>query len=866
MRRRNRLKLGSIIGVITLISVATGVAVGAFGVYLSDLSRRNHQAWHELSREENEFSSMIESLILHLGHGGFIQNFKNYILRGEPEYAENSRKNISEALNTIDFLETHSLSSEITSEIAKIKKMIEQHNDEFELAIIDISNITPDKLDTIANASEYIAEMSMTLLVNSSKLRLKYQFYFTEEFNHQIDILLEFGYLIFLIVAAVGAVLVFMVIRQTNLSWRLQSSNEEVTLLLKSAPDAMLYADGNGCIVSANDRATEMLGYGPDEFRGMSVGAVVPVGEDIAGFLYPADPAQAKHLGSSLALQNLVATTRDGIAIPVSVNLNSIHRDGERMAIVAIRDATAVRERLEGLATSLAQQLEELRAEKLKTSAILDTVVEGIVTIDDAGRIDSLNNAAEKFFGWRADEILGRNIKMLMPSPYQENHDGYLDAYRTTGVAKIIGTGREVEGLRKDGSVFPMELAIGHTELPDRRMFIGVIRDRTEYHRQAEREAELRNQLQQSEKLSTVGTLAGGIAHDFNNILTPILGYCALLLGTLPDESTEADDVRVIDRSARRARDLVAQLLAFARPTDAGRSPVSVREAIAEAVTLVHPITPPKVRLSIPDFVGDLVVDANASRLQQVLVNLLTNALDALAAEGGEVSVRCDAVAELPGSSPGDGRRFACIVVEDNGRGMPPQVASRVFESFFTTKPVGTGLGLSVAYDIVNGWGGHLTVHSRPGAGSIFSVYLPLSNADAPVAQPAALTTGSGRVLVVDDDPDVLAVTGQMLARLGYQSTLAGSVDEALTLIATGVEGFDVILTDHTMPGRPVSDLLATAERVWPGIATLVMSGFELREDKDLAVGDGRVLRKPLTLSELSKALARARGIQTDTN
>ncbi|MEQ9333810.1 PAS domain S-box protein [Thalassobaculum sp.] len=868
MQRRDRAKLGSIIAAIILCAVATGVALGAFGLYLSDLSNRQHRAWRDFAREENLISNSVEALHFHLGYGGFIHNFKNFVLRGTAEYADRTQEHIAAARLELNHLRDALQNPELRAAIADIRAAVDGYEERLRLVLTERASMTAEQVDRNVRYDDTAAVRALGLLSTASTARIQEQFEAADELSRQINRLLGFGLLIFVLVAAVGTALVIMVIRLATLSRRLRNANEEVTLLLKSAPDAVLHADGDGRIISANDRATEMLGYSPDEFRGMSVGTLVPVVDDVVDFLYPEDPEAALSPGSSLALQDLVATTRDGAEIPVSVNLNSILRDGERMAIVAIRDATAERGRLLRLTAALAQRVEELSSEKLKTTAILDTVVEGIVTIDEAGQIDSLNHAAERIFGWRADEVIGRNIKVLMPSPYQEDHDGYLQAYRSTGEAKIIGIGREVEGLRKDGSVFPMELAIGHTELPDRRMFTGVIRDRTEHHRQAAREAELRDQLQQSAKLSTVGTLAGGIAHDFNNILTPILGYCDLLLGTLPEGSAEAQDVRVIERSARRARDVVAQLLAFARPTDAGRTPVSVGGAIAEAVALVQPIIPPNVRLTVTDVDGDPIVDANASRLQQVLVNLLGNALDALAAGGGEISVRCETTSDLPGEAPSGDRRYACILVEDNGPGMPPEIAGRVFEPFFTTKPIGsgTGLGLSVAYGIVTGWGGRLTVRSRPGAGSVFAVYLPLSDTDVPAAQPSPLMTGSGRVLVVDDDPDVLSVTGRMLERLGYRSTLVGSVDDALTLIGEGTEDFDIILTDHTIAGRPVSDLVAAAERLWPGIATLVMSGFDLRVDNGLAVGGGRFLRKPLTLSELSTALARARGIHTDTN
>ena len=519
-----------------------------------------------------------------------------------------------------------------------------------------------------------------------------------------------------------------------------------------------------------------------------------------------------------------------------------------------------------------ARQPGPLTEDQSRLAAILDTVVDAVITIDRSGRIESVNRATQRIFGYQPAELIGQNVKVLMPSPDRDRHDDYLRAYLTTGVARIIGIGREVVGQRKDGSVFAMELAVGHTQLADRHLFTGVVRDISQRKREQQRAEELRQQLVQSEKLRTVGTLAGGLAHDFNNLLTPILGYTDLLLTAFPAGSAQREDVETIRRAARRGRDLVAQLLAFSRPTVEQVGPVPVGASIAEAAKLIRPSLPPHIAILQGDIPDSLQILGDASRLQQVLVNLMTNAIDAMRPTGGRLTVTVEtleadreAVAELVHLVVG--QRYGRIAIEDTGPGMSAEVRARIFEPFFTTKPVGkgTGLGLSVAYGIITGWGGDITVYSEPGKGTVFNIYLPIVTGTAGAGEIELPLEGSGHVLVVDDEEDVRLVAVRMLDRLGYTASTAPSADAALVQLETGeMRTPDIILTDQTMPGRPVQDLIRGARERLPHVPVLLMSGFDLRGSADGVSGVDGLIQKPLTLDNLSRALTAARLRGTD--
>jgi two-component system sensor kinase FixL len=340
---------------------------------------------------------------------------------------------------------------------------------------------------------------------------------------------------------------------------------------------------------------------------------------------------------------------------------------------------------------------------------IVDTATEGVVTIDDRGIVETMNGAAERLFGWTAAELVGRNVKDLMPAPFAAEHDDYLRRYLATGERRIIGIGREVVGQKRDGTQFPIDLSVGEGTIDGRKFFTAVISDITE------RKA-MQTKLAQTERLAAVGELAAGVAHEVNNPINTIIN-CAQLI---EDGDDAHANCRVIIEEGQRVAEIVRDLLQFARDDRAEPQPTSLPEVVERTLRLIgenlkrHGI---QLRVSVPEDLPP--VFARPQQVQQVLLNLLINAKDALLQEA-----RGDRRIDLSATPVADGVQIA---VQDNGPGIPPELGDRVFEPFVTTKRArgGTGLGLSISRSIVESYGGRITATSSPGQGATFRVVLP---------------------------------------------------------------------------------------------------------------------------------------------
>jgi two-component system sensor kinase FixL len=351
-------------------------------------------------------------------------------------------------------------------------------------------------------------------------------------------------------------------------------------------------------------------------------------------------------------------------------------------------------------------------AEASLMRAIIATATEGIVTMDERGRIHLVNRAAELMFGYAPGALVGRSVTDLMPEPYRSEHSGYVHSYLTTGVAKIIGIGREVTALRRDGSQFPLDLSVGEGSHDGRRFFVAILRDVSERR-------DLQAKLSLAERLAALGELAAGVAHEINNPVTTILN-CAQLIQDGDDAREHA--AMIADEGARIAS-IVQDLLQFARSDRKDNAPTDLQDALMRTARLVreglqrHGIT---LELSVAD--GLPHVAADRSQLQQVMLNLIHNARDALL----PLSDRPRRI--LVEAHPDRGG--VALVVRDTGPGVPLELRTRIFEPFFTTKRTrgGTGLGLSITKSLIDGFGGSVTVAGAPGQGAEFCVWLPAAN------------------------------------------------------------------------------------------------------------------------------------------
>jgi PAS domain S-box-containing protein len=435
----------------------------------------------------------------------------------------------------------------------------------------------------------------------------------------------------------------------------------------------------------------------------------------------------------------------DGKSLDVELTA-SRHGCGRTTAVMLLaRDIGVMRERAM-----------RSRWREQQLSGILETVADGIITINERGTIQSYNAAAQVIFGWSPAEVIGRNVSMLMPDPDRSRHDGYLGAYLISGRPRIIGKSREVIGLRRDETTFPMDLTVTELRSDGQCLFIGVIRDLTERKR-AEREREtLRNQLYHSQKMEAIAQLASGIAHDFNNIVNAMVACADNALSAVDPVSPAAKDIEQVISAGWRAGDIVNQLLTFSKQ-HAGESRLVALDAIVtEVAALVKAALPRAIALQVEIGHGPFMVLGDPTRLFQVLTNLCVNARQAMGRGPGTLTITLDKLA-VRGIFVNELERYegegcprkistnadetakmwigqlmpgphARLTIADTGCGMDAATLERIFEPFFTTKPdgEGTGLGLAAVHGIVTGIGGGVVVETAPSAGAAFTVLLPL--------------------------------------------------------------------------------------------------------------------------------------------
>ncbi|MBK6685192.1 MAG: PAS domain S-box protein [Deltaproteobacteria bacterium] len=508
---------------------------------------------------------------------------------------------------------------------------------------------------------------------------------------------------------------------------------------------------------------------------------------------------------------------------------------------------------------------------RARLAGIIDSAIEGIITIDEAHRIVVFNPAAEAIFRWPAHEAIGHPLERLIPERDRTVHQGHIGNFATEpGPPRRMSAARRVHGLRADGTEVPLEASIAKNRVGQQMTYTVSVRDLTERVEAEGRQAHLEAQLRSAQKLEAIGTLAGGIAHDFNNILGAIMGNVELAQGDVPRDSPAIESLNQIQKATLRARDLVRQILAFSRQAEAQRALVDLGAVLNEAWSLLRPTLPTTVELIHSVEPGLPRVLADASQLHQVVVNLCTNALHALPGRAGriEVSVRArsldDAEARaIPGLLPG---AYVCLSVTDNGVGIEEKVLERMFEPFFTTKAPGegTGLGLAVAHGIVLAHGGVIRVHSRPGSGATFEVLLPVAQPAAPVpgvapASPAASGQGQ-RIWLIDDEPALTATGKRLLERMGYQVRADLTAEQALECLAAAPSEVDLLVTDLTMPHVNGLELTERALKIRPDLPIILVTGFpgQLSDEDWRRHGITEVVLKPYSRAAMAAAVERA--------
>jgi PAS domain S-box-containing protein len=652
----------------------------------------------------------------------------------------------------------------------------------------------------------------------------------------------------------IGAVMVFHdVTEKRKAENALRASEERLRRFYESGLVGVTYWNMDGAIMEANDKFLEIVGYNREDL--------------VAGKIdwMNMTPAEYRHLD-----ERSVAELKTTGVNEVPFEKEYVRKDGTRVPIIMA--GTMLDEaRFNGVAfvldiTERKRMEEELRrsrdelelrvlerTESLRRQAgLLELAYSAIFVRDLEGRITFWNARAEEMYGWTKAEV-GMVTDTLLKTQFPVPFDEYMAALTKEGrwegeLVRTTKEGRQITVLSRQ--------ALQRDEAGDPLAIMEIDLDVTEARRTEQ-------QLRQAQKMEALGTLTGGIAHDFNNILAAMMGFTELAKGRAFKESRQEHHLQKVLDAGLRGRELIKQMLTFSRKTEQEKEPLQLSSVVKEAMNLLRASIPSTVSMRVHVDGEPGLVLADPTQMQQILMNLCTNAAHAMREKGGVLDVELSDFSPLENGNT-DGMKpspYMKLVVRDTGAGIPSEVVDKIFDPFFTTKKQGegTGLGLSVVLGIVKQHDGHITVESEPGRGSTFTVYLP-KVAEQPRVKTVgeeSVPTGHERVLFIDDEETLTEMGHELLEELGYEVTVKNDSIEALALFMADPVRFDLVVTDQTMPEMTGIELARKLMAVRPDIPVILATGFSHAADATTAgaVGIRAFLMKPLTKGELARTV-----------
>ncbi|RCX11484.1 PAS domain-containing hybrid sensor histidine kinase/response regulator [Extensimonas vulgaris] len=670
-----------------------------------------------------------------------------------------------------------------------------------------------------------------------------------------------------------------------------ERASERFETLFASVPLALMVVDAHDIVVQAN--AMAHLSFQPSE-RDRPLTMLQP-------FVHPADLArvqqafaQASELGHS-EVKEVVFTIEGHPCITGDLHIARIEaaqEDEDTPAPVQFLCAVIDQGPLLAERRALQERNAQLHASEKRLAAVIDSALDAILCVDQEQRITVFNPTAAALFQCNADDALGSPLERFLPGAAQAL------AFSQLTTQAMLG---EMTARTASGKELAVEVSISFERHATNETATVFARDLTGRKKAEAQRNELEAQLRESHKMQAVGTMAGGIAHDFNNILGAILGNvelakadCAAAPDT-PVSQTLRESLEEIDKAARRARDLVRQILTFSRNEPPQRAAVSLAEVAHDTERLLRVTLPPTIALhlqvseQLPAVLGD------ATQIGQAVLNLCTNAVQALgSSRRGHVHVEAQRVQpeqrlreRLGLAAHTD---YIALTVRDDGPGMDAATQARIFEPFFTTKPVGqgTGLGLAVVHGIMRTHGGSIAVQSSPGQGSCFTLYFPVADSaaagvagagadnaaggaaaasatsvaalPAPTPARAASTAARGHhVMYVDDDQALVFVVQRLLRRRGYEVSTFTDPQAALQALRAAPEKYDLLVTDYNMPGFSGVELLRATRQIRPALPVALASGYVSSEIEQAALAEGAraLIHKPNDVQEFCATVAR---------
>jgi PAS domain S-box-containing protein len=601
---------------------------------------------------------------------------------------------------------------------------------------------------------------------------------------------------------------------------------------LDHADTAVFWINQDASIHYANQTACQILGYAEDELTRLSI-PDVDIDMTAQGW---AEHWEQMKVERSLHFE-MHHKRRDGEVFPVEIHSSFIDHDGKEYIFAFAHD---IRER------------KQAEAERERLMAAINQVAETIVITDTEGTIEYVNPAFEKITGYTCGEVIGQNPRILKSG----EHDGpfYQNLWDTL-LRGETWTGRLINK-KKDGTFGTEEAAISPVKDAAGQVvnYVAVKRDVTE-------ELQMEEQLRQSQKMQSIGQLVGGVAHDFNNLLQIINGYAQLALTRLEPTHDAVSALTEIAGAGARAKEIVQQLLAFSRQQVINPVELDLNREIESSRKMLGRLIGAPIRLEF--IAGEIPgrIFSDQGQIQQVLMNLCVNARDAMP-DGGTLTLKTETVSigpdELKASALTRPGRYVLLSVRDTGCGMDKKTCAKIFEPFFTTKEVGkgTGLGLSTVYGIVNQNEGQIQVHSEPGQGTVFNIYLPIASPlPASVLHSICEPTepehvGVETILVVEDDAVILELATQILGKAGYTVLTAEDGEKSVQVFQQHQDEIDLVMMDVVMPRMGGKDAMKRILKIRPAMRYLFVSGYS-QETGDNDLIQDKLLDKPYTVAGL---------------
>ncbi len=615
----------------------------------------------------------------------------------------------------------------------------------------------------------------------------------------------------------------------------LRTSEEKFRLTFNTSPDSInLNRVSDGMYIEINQGFTDLTGYTRQDV----------VGKTSYEINIWADTQDRDRL-----VKGLMKTGR-----VTNLEARFVRKNGD--IGVALMSARMLTINDEAIILSITRDITDKRADKKQLAlfaAVIKQANEEVLITDIDGAIQYTNPSLEKNTGYSKEELVGKKPSILKSGLHDPVF--YEDLWSTI-LAKRTWKGL-IHNQSKTGQIILHDARITPILDSNREIiaFVSIRRDVTE-------QVKIEDQLRQSQKMEAIGTLAGGIAHDFNNILSGIFGYADLATVNLDNPDKSKKHIQQIKAGASRAADLVQQILTFSRRGEHQKNPVKLYLIVKEAIKFLRSSIPSNIEIKEKISTRSTAI-ADPTQIHQIIMNLCTNASQAMQESGGTLSISLEDV-EIPksrtipdlGIQAGD---YIRMEVSDTGTGMDPDTLARIFEPYFTTKEIGkgTGLGLAVVLGIVEEYKGFVKAYSEPGSGTTFHVYFPLAKAHTRKrgfkSPKKRLEKGSGHVMVVDDDGDILASTREILQNYGYRVTGFPNGDQAFDAVRNCPDSFDLVITDRTMPKMTGDVLARELFKIRPDLPVILCSGYGPGDAKDKNTGTGiqKYLQKPVNSREL---------------